>query len=293
MQTVTELMTDLALRIRQAGSDLLLNHSQIKPNRVTRGIIVLGGDHSWEPLSVEGRRLQSKTRDEYDRFEAILRCLLRTQSASVYSQLLQTSTTIAGLLDQQASTYHNSAEEAVKEFKNTLTEQVHLLDGLFDGAEGDHVYVPDTNALIYNPELEAWEFDGSPTFTLLLMPTVLSELDQLKVTGRDSVREKVNRLVRQCMEYRRRGNLNEGVVLRKNHHSLRTIAVEPQFNNSLPWLDPNNNDDRILAGVVEAMRQHPRCPVVLVTRDINLTNKADYAQIPCVQPPEPIVPATT
>jgi predicted ribonuclease YlaK len=149
-------------------------------------------------------------------------------------------------------------------------------------------YIPDTNALIYNPKLEGWSFEGSPQFVLLLMPTVLSELDQMKLAGRNKLlRGKADRLVRQIMEYRRRGNLLEGVPLRKGSHRLRTLAIEPDFKNSLPWLDPGNNDDRILAGFVEVMRQHPRCPVVLVTRDINLTNKADYAKVPCVLPPEP------
>jgi predicted ribonuclease YlaK len=35
------------------------------------------------------------------------------------------------------------------------------------------------------------------------------------------------------------------------------------------------------------MRQHPRTPVILVTRDINLQNKAEYAGLPFVEPPDP------
>ena len=46
-------------------------------------------------------------------------------------------------------------------------------------------------------------------------------------------------------------------------------------------------DDRLLATVVEVMRLHPHSPVTLVTRDINLQNKAEFACIPFVEPPEP------
>jgi hypothetical protein len=53
----------------------------------------------------------------------------------------------------------------------------------------------------------------------------------------------------------------------------------------LSWLDPANDDDRILVGFIEVMRQYPRCLVFLVTGDINLANKADYAGLPCVPPP--------
>src|SRR5262249_54595194 len=84
-----------------------------------------------------------------------------------------------------------------------------------------------------------------------------------------------------------------GVVIRKDKITLRTLAVEPNFGSSLSWLDRDNDDDRILAGFIEVMRQHPRCPVFLVTGDINLTNKADYAGLPCVPPPEPTVTGPT
>jgi predicted ribonuclease YlaK len=66
-----------------------------------------------------------------------------------------------------------------------------------------------------------------------------------------------------------------------------TLAVEPDADHVLPWLDLSNEDDRILAAFVDVMRQHPRSPVVLVTRDINLQNKAEYAALAFVEPPDP------
>jgi predicted ribonuclease YlaK len=55
----------------------------------------------------------------------------------------------------------------------------------------------------------------------------------------------------------------------------------------LQGVHAGNNDDRLLAGLIEVMRLHPRCPVLLVTRDINLQNKAEYAGFRFVEPPEP------
>jgi hypothetical protein len=288
MKTVTELLSDLASEISGAAKGLLLAHAGLTRAEGDGSVITLGGDHYWKPLSVEGSRIQSKLRDNYERFHALLVCLLRTQGPSVHRELREAYSTIKDLIDQQSSTYSSTVADAFKRFEEAIEQERKMVDALYDHAEGEHVYVPDTNALIFNPQLEDWRFDDSPHFTLLLMPTVLSELDQLKVTGRvESVRDKALRIVRQLMEYRRRGNLNEGIVLRNDSHRLRTLAVEPDFTNSLPWLDPKNNDDRILAGFVEAMRQHPRSPTILVTGDINLTNKADYARIPCVPPPDP------
>ena len=36
------------------------------------------------------------------------------------------------------------------------------------------------------------------------------------------------------------------------------------------------------------MREHVRTAVILVTRDINLQNKAEYAGLPFVEPPDPV-----
>ena len=287
MKTATQLVTGMAADIKASAKELLLTHARLPSDPLPKYMVGFG-DYLWQPLSVDGARIQSKLRDDYSRFHALVVCLLRTQGAASERILERTDGTATKVINQQGRTYITSVEDARKRFDAAIDEQVGLLTALYDGAEGEHVYVSDTNGLLYNPQLEDWHFDGSPQFVLLLMPTVLSELDHLKVTGRvESVRDKAQRLVRQMMEYRRRGNLFEGVVLRKGSHRLRTMAVEPDFEHSLPWLDPENNDDRLLAGFIEVMRQHPRCPVTLVTGDINLTNKADYARIPCVPPPEP------
>ena len=65
-------------------------------------------------------------------------------------------------------------------------------------------------------------------------------------------------------------------------------ATEPDFKDTLPRLDPSVKDDRLLAACLEgSMREHPHSPVVLVTRDINLQNKARHAGIAFVEPPDP------
>jgi predicted ribonuclease YlaK len=57
---------------------------------------------------------------------------------------------------------------------------------------------------------------------------------------------------------------------------------------SLPWLDPSSKDDRFIASIIEVMRGRSRSPVVAVTRDINVQNKASFARLPIVEPPEPV-----
>ena len=77
--------------------------------------------------------------------------------------------------------------------------------------------MPDTNALLYNPVLEAWQFSDFSCFTIMLTPTVLSELDRLKVEHKNvDIQKRADKLIRQIKEYRRRGLLTDGVPLVKN-----------------------------------------------------------------------------
>ncbi len=54
---------------------------------------------------------------------------------------------------------------------------------------------------------------------------------------------------------------------------------------SLSWLDPDVNDDRVIASVLSVEAQHPAARIVLVTGDVNLQNKADAALIEAVGTP--------
>jgi len=179
-------------------------------------------------------------------------------------------------------------EEAFANAERALDKQLELIAHLHDPAEGDPIYVPDTNALAWNPDLETWRFAGAQQFTLVLTATVLGELDRLKVEHRNpDFRAKAEGLINRLKSYRGRGELSRGVVLRRDVSTIKTIALEPNVEETLPWLDPDSDDDRILASFVEVMRQHPRTPAILVTRDVNLQNKAEYAGLPFVEPPDP------
>ncbi|MHB8276467.1 MAG: PIN domain-containing protein [Candidatus Humimicrobiaceae bacterium] len=165
--------------------------------------------------------------------------------------------------------------------------QIKLLGNIYDQSSGRAIYVPDTNALLANPRIEQWRFAGVSEFEIILTPTVLSELDKLKINHRvEVVREKAEGLIRQIKGYRARGKLNDGVPLTSGISTLKSIAVEPNFNQTLSWLDPSNDDDRILASFIEVMKIYPNSPVIIITNDINMQNKAEFAGIPFIEPPD-------
>ena len=290
MRTVTDNLQEMVEGIQKLLDDLLLNHSSIykwnKPGGPI-GIISVHGDYAYQELGEAGWQIQSKALEEYRRFYALLNVLLKDQPKDSLELLSNSDTVLMRTIEQQ-HTWCKNTQEALDKAVEALQAQLDLLKHLYDSSSGEAAYVPDTNALLYNPALETWTFQETPRFTLILVPAVLSELDALKINHRnETVRRKAEKLIRQIKEYRRRGNLTEGVPVIKDKIDIVGIATEPSMETSLLWLDPENNDDRFLAAVIEVMRSRPRSPVIIVSRDINLQNKAEFARIPFVEPPEP------
>jgi len=294
MKTIVE-----NLRAKGEQIALLLNdlskHSSIRRwNFKDDGSLVfVGGDFAWNKLDDRGRQLQAECLEQYRRFHALLQTLLREQPDDTLRELRDTDRQILGIIQQQDLLFADNIKSYFEAALSAFKTQIDLINRLYGTATGKIVLVPDTNALIFNPDLTKWTYAGIPEFIILLTPTVLSELDNLKVNHRvESVQKKAEQLIRQLKEFRRRaadrgGSLAEGATLVTGVSEIVAGAIEPQIQKSLPWLDPANKDDQILAGVIEAMRTRPHSPVLLVTRDINLQNKADFAGIPFLEPPDP------
>jgi hypothetical protein len=275
--------------IQNLLNDLLMNYSSIyNMNKPGDSIVIISpsGDYAYEELTEQGRQVQAQLLDEYRRFYEVINVLLRNQPKDTLAELFKANKILLNTIEQNNTTWCKNTTEALDKAVQALKMQCKLLNRLYDPFEGEVIFVPDTNALIYNPNLESWTFMECPQFSLFLLPTVLSELDLLKINHRNvEVRNKSESLIRRIKEYRRRGKLTTGVTVVKGRIKIQSIAIEPDMNTSLPWLDPDNKDDRILAGVIEVMRARPRSIVKAVSRDINFQNKAEFANIPFEEPP--------
>jgi hypothetical protein len=146
-------------------------------------------------ISTRGR-FQAKILEEYRRFFAAVRTLLREQTEGVLGKLEQADSTILEVIQQQTTVYTDDADKYFKQAIAALESQVELLEGLYGPSDAKLFVAPDTNALIFNPDLEKWKLDGTPQFTMVLIPAVLSELDSLKVNHRvETVREKAEKVI--------------------------------------------------------------------------------------------------
>jgi hypothetical protein len=154
------------------------------------------------------------------------------------------------------------------------------------GADAAVIAVPDTNALILSPDVGAYgQTLGADEYEVHLVTTVVSELDRLKVEGRTpELRDKAQAVIRRIKGFRDRGSLVDGVNVTK---SVRVFghAREPDFGHAPPWLDRENDDDRILAAAMDLQGSRASATVVLVTGDLNLQTKAENAGMPYVEVP--------
>jgi PIN domain len=280
-KTVLENLKSESERIQGLLNDLLA-HSSIHrwhdPN--TSSFMWIGGHFSWTALGDEGRQIQAQLLDRYRRFLAVVRALLRGHPDSTVEKVNDADRHVLEFVQQNEILFREDPRSYFESASKGLAALVELLNGLYGKADDKAILVPDTNALLFNPSIEQWRFTDAPKFLLILTAPVLSELDGLKINHRaETVRDKAEKLIRQIKEYRRRADtagrkLADGVDVVSGISQIATLATEPKMEDSLPWLDPTNKDDRILAHAIEVVRTHARSPVSLVTRDINLQNKA-------------------
>jgi PhoH-like ATPase len=130
-------------------------------------------------------------------------------------------------------------------------------------------FVLDTNVLLHDPSAMLRFKDND----VVLPITVIEELDRFKkqpeMTGRNA-----RQASRELDELRQQGHLIEGVPM-QGGGTLRVALCHGETLQKLPTeLQRGNGDNAILAVAME-LKQQCQCPVVLVSKDINLRIKAD------------------
>lgn len=247
-------------------------------------VFITGTPYYWSALPPEAHAHQARALAEYRRFADTLGVLTRAMPDDRLAKLRDDTAIVIRFINRDAAS-RDSPARVLDEAVGALQRQVELMDGLY-GASANTMLVPDTNALYWNTALDTWRLPwASSAFVVVLLPSVLKEIDLHKMDDRrSSRREKAERFARQVGEYRRRGPLLQGAPLAAGISSVMAIPVEPRMSDSLPWLDSANLDDRLLASVIEVMRLNPHSSVVVATRDVNLQNKLEFARVPFVSP---------
>jgi len=282
--TMLDILRTRAQNICEKSIQLIHEFSGMQPvNNPGNSVVLISvsGDHFWKSLPPGGKQIQAKLLPEFDRFGHIVRVLIRNLPGGVQADLDESLKIMRSYIEQEGSTWSKTPGEAIEKVRSLIKEIIANLENYFDRSSEEALAIVDTNALLQNPDIENWQFEDMDHFTIILTPLVLSELDRHKVNHtKQQVREKALTIIRKIKEYRRRGSLHEGVVVVKKKVALRSIAIEPDMAQNLSWLDATNADDRFLATAVEIMRDNLGTMTFIVTADINMQNKAEFAGIP-------------
>lgn len=245
-------------------------------------VVIIAPDYYWGPPDDKQRMLQMKLKESFLDWSEHFNLLFSNATESDLHQIEEAQTFVNEWIEKGTTwSLSPNMEDNKQTFKNRIKVFFSLLQMLDQSTQQSVILIPDTNALIKSPApVDYVNVAGQSTFQFVVLPTVLAELDHLKVAHRDAAfRQKVESVITRIKGWRNQGSLLSGVTVDKTI-KVRTIAEEPNFDRTLHWLKESNNDDRIIASVLEFQRKNPAAKVIVVTGDINLQNKAEAANLP-------------
>nr|WP_319401798.1 PIN domain-containing protein [uncultured Carboxylicivirga sp.] len=257
--------------------DEMLDNSSIYYHDYNQGssVILIGASpYHWGD---KDEKTQLVIKEIYLKFIDNFELLLENANPKTKNEIERSKNNILNLIEQRRapSSIENGKEQCRSYFK-VFKDYLHL----YKEDIVKTVIVPDTNSLIQYPEPISYK-SISPTskFDFVILPTVLSELDKHKMVHRnEDFRKKVTSVIKRLKGYRNQGDVLSGVRVNKTI-TLKMVATEPDFEKTLNWLDFKNNDDRIIANVLELQISNPNDNIVFITSDINLQNKAQLANL--------------
>jgi len=268
----------------------LLDISTIKEfrNDPNSPIILIGAPYYWGETDESQRRLQMQLKNTYLTWFEYFLFLFSNATEEIQLQIEETNRLVTNWIEKRSDhSIPPTIQEAKLKFREKIRFFYELIQMIENPNNSELILIPDTNALIKAPGVSQYsKIAQRRKYTVILVPTVLKELDRLKVSHRDqNFRDKVNSVIKRIKGLRQQGNLLQGVTVNKTI-TVKAVAREPNFNTTLHWLDSSNDDDRIIASTLEIQRIYPSAIVILVTSDINLQNKAELAYLPFLEPPD-------
>lgn len=123
-----------------------------------------------------------------------------------------------------------------------------------------------------------------PAYLVHLLPVVLSEIDDLKRSGRTpELRENAKRADRRLKGLRDNGDVQVGARVAGEVYEIFDYR-EPARDGLPGWLDPEVPDDRSVATALRPQSDHPGSALYVATSDLNLQNKLAAVGLPFLEP---------
>lgn len=250
-------------------------------------VVVIAPELGWGHDSPENLRRRHDVLARYEMWHERFQTLFRSRISELTEAQKDPDRLIRDWLARDSMDWGvpSTIEEAVAKGQAAFGALSELIRQFVPESDALPLVVPDTNVLLRQPDLAKLITSvGAKEVEVVLLPTVLSELDELKDRGRtEDVRKAAQAAVRRIKGLRDKGPLSAGVNLTRQI-TVRAMPRDPDMDLAPNWLKASNRDDRILAAALELQASSPSRPVVMVSADINLQNKAEFAGLPFADP---------
>jgi PIN domain len=251
------------------------------------GIAFVGPEYYLGKATAAQQANQLLLKRNYETFAELLKLLLRGSPQDLVGPFEEADKRFRDWLELDASwSVTSSPLENAKKVQDAAKPLEQLLSVLDAVSEDEIILIPDTNSLLAASDPKEYrKVSGENSFVFMILPTVLGELDRLKVEHRNpDVREKAKKVITRIKGWRNQGPLANGVTVDKTI-TVKAPHTEPDMKATLSWLDSDNRDDRIIASILALQAEYPSAHVILVSGDINIQNKADAALIETIEGP--------
>jgi hypothetical protein len=242
----------------------------------------------WVKLSPELERIQNQIQKDFEEWYAdyigLFQNATRDEDAQLKGLYIEMGSWIKYRTDKEIP---DSINTATARFGATCEKFIGILDQLTHSGGPSSILVIDTSAIINCPDISQMAMLLNISDATFIFPsTTISELDDLKTGKRDeNFRRRLTTAINNLKEIRIKGNVLEGIEL-PNNIIVKMLAVEPDFSRLPQWLNPQVNDDRILASAIELQRSNPNSNITIIATDINMQNKATMANLPVMEVPD-------
>ncbi len=261
----------------------LLDNSRVLHRRDDpySNVVFIAPEYYWDKTTDKEQLLQIELKRKYGQWIESFKIFVKNSPEDSLRTVEETNIFVIDWIEKNSNwSIPRTTEEAKSVFENRIQFFYDTLNIYSNTGYQSMIIIPDTNAIIQRPTPEDYQLiSGVDRLSIVFLPTVLSELDMLKIKSfNPEFQKKVKSVISRLKGYRQQGNLLEGVTVNKSIE-LRMVASEPNFDKTLSWLDRENNDDRIIASALEIQRDNPSSTVCIVTSDINLQNKTEMAKL--------------
>lgn len=188
-------------------------------DRFSGGAVWIVPEFYFEKRSAEQQSTQLVLKRRCEVLIEIFKVILRGGTDDLRSRLEDADKHFRDWLELNASwsVTQNPTENAQK--SEAAAQHLHkILDVLDLASKGELILVSDTNSLLSTADpVDYRKVAGQDGFVFMLLPTVLGELDRLKIEHRnDVVREKAKKIITRIKGWRNQGSLATGVTVDKS-----------------------------------------------------------------------------